>query len=129
MDNGGYDDPATYLGERLQKPLNRPYYAHVKACLIYWKESKQIDEYKKEAQDLADLFGELGFTVMSYEIPPENSELELEYFITGQRMEINRMTSSDTPCLLIIHYGGHGDKDDDKHSEHGPQERRAVWRA
>ncbi|KAG9189814.1 hypothetical protein G6011_06682 [Alternaria panax] len=41
------------------------------------------------------------------------------------------MDTLAAPCLLIIHYGGHGDKDDDKSyvGPGGPQQRRAVWRA
>ncbi|KAF2447403.1 hypothetical protein P171DRAFT_429047 [Karstenula rhodostoma CBS 690.94] len=38
----------------------------------------------------------------------------------------SRMHKTGSPGLFIIHYGGHGDPDDDKRQG---QERRSVWRA
>jgi hypothetical protein len=124
-----------YLSQHLEKPVPLQRYAAVKALIIYWENSDGLVEYANEANNLGEFFQGLQFDTELYKIPVlggQDSELELKAFIIQQQASLTRrMRGLEAPCLLIIHYGGHGDKDDDKHATGigGPQERRAVWRA
>lgn len=125
-----------YLSRHLEKPVPFQRYAAVKAIILYWEDSDGFEEYAKEADELKDFFQGLQFDTELCKIPVlcgQDSELELHSFILEKQKQLRRRMRDldEAPCLLIVHYGGHGDKDDDKHATGigGPQERRSVWRA
>ncbi|RAR05684.1 protein kinase-like (pk-like) [Stemphylium lycopersici] len=125
-----------YLSRHLEKPVPFQRYAAVKAIILYWEDSDGFEEYAKEADELKDFFQGLQFDTELCKIPVlcgQDSELELHSFILEKQKQLRRQMRDldEAPCQLIVHYGGHGDKDDDKHATGigGPQERRSVWRA
>lgn len=126
------DENKKYLAEAIEKPVRRERYAAVKALIIYWENSENLNKYVEEARKVDSFFKSLNFETEMYPIPKTNSQVEVRGFITQQQLSLaRRMTTLGAPCLLIIHYGGHGDKDDEvnRTGRGGPQRRRAVWRA
>jgi len=92
-------------------------YDLVAVLVIYWKDCKDKG-YEKEGHAVGELFrGDFGYSVGYYEIPSADSELELDARINSYLREHRK---SET--LLIIHYGGHGNPDD----EYG-QKQESVW--
>jgi hypothetical protein len=121
-----------YLAHLIQKPVPLVRYAAVKAVILYWEESDMLGAYVGEAKMVETFFQKQNFETELYPIPTKNSQTEVCSFIAHQNKDLaRRMDVLDAPCLLIIHYGGHGDKDDDIHYDGpgGRQKRRAVWRA
>jgi hypothetical protein len=125
------DDAKEYLAQRLEKPIGRRRYVNVKALILYWEESDKLEKYQEEAQQMEALFQSLHYETQLYQIRMDHSQLGLFRFIADYCIALNAcMREGPYPSsLLIIHYGGHGDQDDDKHALDGPQERRAVWKA
>lgn len=116
------------LAEGLEKPL-RNGYAAVRVLILYWKEDSRMTDYKEEAKNVSDFFSALQYEIRVYEIPTDDShEATLDMIYEERKHMQQRIKSLSAPCLLIIHYGGHGDKNDGKDSEGRLQERRAVWR-
>lgn len=93
-------------------------YESVAVLIIYWKDCTDKG-YKTEALEVGRLFGkDFGYSVEYYEIPTNDTcELELDTRINRLLVE-NRKPET----LLIIHYGGHGNPDDD-----AGKERESVW--
>jgi hypothetical protein len=122
------NDAKHYFNERLEQTLPYGDYEYVKAVILFWEESDKPDAYRKEAESLGSLFqDEFRFDVEYYPIPIEEAHTSVLGFINDHVKTLNiRMKKTGSPCLLIIHYGGHGDPDDDKRQG---QERRSVWRA
>ena len=111
-------------------PPSPPPYAYVKAVMLYWENSDAFSDHEEEARQLESVFKALDFETVVYHIPISNSQLDLHSFIAQQRVIVARREAIVRgSCLLIIHYTGRGDKDDDVHAVEGPQRRRAVWRA
>jgi hypothetical protein len=110
------------LKDELNKSLESRFkrtteYDLVAVLVIYWKNCKDKG-YKEEGRTVGELFRKgFGYSVEYYEIPAADSELELDARINNYLREHRR---SET--LLIIHYGGHGNPDD----EHG-QNQESVW--
>jgi hypothetical protein len=126
------DDAKRYLAHHLERPLIHSRYAVVKALIIYWEESDKLEKYREEAIKLQELFQGLRYDTSFYQIPVQDSHMKLHGFIIDHCNKLSDQRQEkkhEAPYLLIIHYGGHGDKDDDKHAPDGPQQRRAVWRA
>jgi hypothetical protein len=129
-DLAGNASKEEYLAQNLGKPLDRAHYAAIKVLIIYWEQSNQFAEYEAEAAKLEAFFRDLSFITERYLIPSTASHVSLHAKISQCRLELVLLSLRlDAPCLLIVHYGGHGDKDDDKHDPSRPQERRSVWRA
>jgi hypothetical protein len=128
-----HDDTAKdYLAQHLERPLGHSEYTEVQALIIYWQESDKLEAYEEEAGKLQELFRVLQYDTEVYKIPVQDSQLNLSEVILRHCNRLSgqlRGSEHDPSSLLIIHYGGHGDKDDDKHATDGRQERRAVWRA
>lgn len=93
-------------------------YESVAVLLIYWKGCTDRG-YKEEAQQVGQLFrDDFGYSVEYYEIPAADTcELDLDTRINTFLVDNRRPET-----LLIIHYGGHGNPDDD----HG-QMHESVW--
>lgn len=93
-------------------------YDKVHVLLLHWQKS-DLSGFKAEAFALEKLFSErFQYRVLHWEIPPDNSQLLLDAKIA------NFLASLIEPRSLgIIHYGGHGDADEDSPI----RERRSVW--
>jgi hypothetical protein len=113
------------LTEQLNTQLSQTFprsndYREVHVLLIYWKESvtPKSPSFQDEAIDLALFFNhEFKYTVTQFEIPLDQSEIAL-------KAEIYRFILNKSPdALLILHYGGHSDEDDDRETHR----RQAVW--
>jgi hypothetical protein len=133
MDPWAKDDGSKeYLAQRIGKDVPLVRYAAVKAVIMYWQRSDNVKGYFDEAVKVQQFFKKQNFETDLYAIPMINSQDEVNYFIAQEQVFLARRRNVlSAPCLLIIHYGGHGDKDDDIHHDGpgGPQKRRAVWRA
>jgi hypothetical protein len=110
------------LKEELNKSLEGRFkrttdYDAVAVLVIYWKKCKDKG-YEDEAHQVGELFTkDFGYSVQFYEIPAADSELEMDARI-NKFLRDNRKVET----LLIIHYGGHGNADD----EYG-QNKESVW--
>jgi hypothetical protein len=95
-------------------------YRTVEVLVLYWEDGDE--GYQVEGRAVRRMFEDLfRYSVTEFAIPSTESYFHLLGLIS------HTLTKRDSgPALLIIHYGGHGDRDDDKHSG---QERRAVWAA
>ncbi|KAL1796259.1 hypothetical protein ACET3X_004799 [Alternaria dauci] len=134
MDSGATDnDYERRLKHLVEKPVPLVRYAAVRAVILHWEDSDRLEDYVREAEMVESFFKEgLKFDTQVWAIPSNHSQIEMRKFVMDQQaLLVRRMALLDAPCLLIIHYGGHGDKDDDIHytGPGGPQQRRAVWRA
>lgn len=122
------NDTLNNLQDRINQKLRVPrydIYEIVHVLLIYWRDGHE--GYRMEGQRLREyLEHELGYIdVEEYPIPAEDSYLALDGYIGGSILKINQLVAKkQSSALLIIHYGGHGDEDDDKSLG---QERRSVW--
>ncbi|GAB1319631.1 hypothetical protein MFIFM68171_09841 [Madurella fahalii] len=102
------------LEDRFRRSSN---YDHIAVLIIYWRDCTDRG-YFQEAGQIAELFSsDFGYKVELYEIPTDDPELELDARISNFLL---RNRKPDT--LLILHYGGHGNPDDDR-----GQDRESVW--
>ena len=114
------------LKERLNERLKRTsiaQYDYVKVLLLFWAGStKENLEFRDEGRRLGKFFSEeFDFSVEEFPIPFAFSQLALQSRITDEVIAASTVAQArGEPSLLIIHYGGHGDEDEDP-------ERRAVW--
>ena len=94
-------------------------YKRVSVLMIYWEESDH-DGFEEEARSLGKVFSdELHFEVDYYAIPSKQSHIKLDMRINSLLDECGHRGH-----LIIIHYGGHGDPNDDD-----GEEKLAVWAA
>lgn len=115
------ESPKTRLNQalRVQSWRTRNDYKAVAVLIIYWQDSDDVG-FENEARSLGNLFADdFHYEVEYFMIPSLAPYLSLDNkissFLTkhGQR-----------DCLAIIHYGGHGDPDDEDDCE-----KLAVWAA
>jgi hypothetical protein len=67
------------------------------------------------------------FEVEDFAIPSSKGHRRLRRFVEDSLDDASaRAKELNSSSLLILHYGGHGDRNDDKHKG---QERRSVWAA
>ena len=67
------------------------------------------------------------YDVEIFAIPSVSSQLRLDNFISQVLLKIeDEARKTSLLSLLIIYYGGHGDRNDDRHKG---EERRSVWAA
>ena len=110
---------------RLEEELNRNYdngndYVAGSMLSLYWQEADNAG-YKDESDKVVQFFSSMGFDTAIYPIPSDNSHIELLSRI------ISLIKSHGKPgCLVVIHYGGHGDADNDRGMD---REAQAVWAA
>ncbi|KAL9089810.1 MAG: hypothetical protein Q9165_005604 [Trypethelium subeluteriae] len=114
------------LNERLKSSIRSETYGFAKALTLYWAEGEV--GFREEAQEFGRFVRDIfEYEVEEFEIPTLMSAQSLKGVVLNSAIEAGKHAiSSKTQSLLIIHYGGHGDKDDDKHAG---QERRSVWAA
>ena len=93
-------------------------YKSISVLVLYWQDGER--SFQDEAHRVGELFAvDFHYEVEYYEIPSDNSHRRLD-------TKINSFLDDhgDPDHLMIIHYGGHGDADDDN-----AQEKLAVWAA
>lgn len=115
------------LNYRLLSLIHGRHYEKIHALVLYWQDGHP--SYRIEAQLVTRLLrDDFQYFVVEFPIPSSNSYAELMQLISRTLIDIGASTATQrlSSSLLIIHYGGHGDKDDDRHAG---QERRAVWAA
>lgn len=94
-------------------------YKSISMLAIYWEEGDDAG-FKEEAYSIGTLFATaFHYVVDYYAIPSEDSHMELDGRINAFISE-----HRDPNNLIIIHYGGHGDPDDET-----AREKLAVWAA
>jgi len=111
------EDPA-----RLNDLLSRYYkkraeYDRVTVLVIYWQECSNSG-FKQEAIKIGALMSTaFKYSVEYFEIPSISSQLALD-------VRLNELLTANQQdgTLLIIHYGGHGEIDDDHDNQ-------SVWAA
>lgn len=94
-------------------------YEKVTVWTVYWAET-DIPGFKDEADKIRHFFRDtFHFSVHAFAIPSKRSHLALDTQVNDFLLHFD-----DPSALLIIHYGGHGDWDDDIHIG---QDRQSVW--
>ena len=115
--------------ERVKEELNNALRGHhtrfadyksIWVLVLYWEDCHA--KFKDEARAIGELFAlEFNYNVEYYQIPARQSQLQLDQKI-GQIL----LQHGDPDSLIIIHYGGHGDRDNDTRQG---RYRRSVWAA
>ena len=73
---------------------------------VYWGTGDHIDDFREDSKRLRNLFVRLQYPfVEEYAIPETNSEADLE-----QEIWKHLHAFQNGQCVLIIYYGGHGEK-------------------
>lgn len=109
------------LNDDLRSSIKQGGYSKVEALVLCWEEGE--DDFKREAVHVENLLQDVfNFPTEIFAIPSENSQWAVLHAVTGKLCSVQ----GKGPSLLVLHYGGHGDADDDKHSG---QEKRSVWAA
>lgn len=81
----------------------RTRYVQVSALLLSWEDEDPRLPVPIERNALKDVIIELyGFEVEEWQIPAVNSRMELNLRV------LNFLRNSDTKCLKIVYYAGHG---------------------
>lgn len=118
---------AVNTSDRLLDQLNREIdvtfqsggYIHINVLILYWQDGDP--GYANEARDVRNLFEHVfHYPVTMFAIPSEESYTELFKEVAKF---FGRM---DEQSLLIVHYGGHGDPNDDDHNK---EQKQSVWAA
>ena len=94
-------------------------YKSISALVIRWENSDNPG-FEEEAFEVGKLFeNDLSYNVEYYAIPSISSQRRLD-----DRINSFFDNNEGSGHLMIIHYGGHGDADDDP-----GQEKLAIWAA
>ncbi|KAI8625883.1 hypothetical protein F5Y19DRAFT_240196 [Xylariaceae sp. FL1651] len=114
------------LNQSLHLSLRRRTYESVKVIVLYWEDGHQ--GYQDEGRAVAETFkAAFQYSTEEFAIPSSNSYAHVLGLMTRVLLELGTATEkTKAASLLIVHYGGHGDRDDNKHQG---QEKRSVWAA
>jgi hypothetical protein len=120
------DDLAKQLNQKLQSSARSRAYSYAKVLTLYWQDGHE--DFRKEGQELGQMFKELfQYAVEEFAIPTSQSYLQLHNFVTQSMLHVIKSAEEKRGApLLIIHYSGHGDQNDDKIKG---EEKRSVWAA
>ncbi len=120
------DDLAKQLNQKLQSSARSRAYSYAKVLILYWQDGHE--DFRKEGQELGQMLKELfQYAVEEFAIPTSQSYLQLHNFVTQSMLHVTKSAEEKRGApLLIIHYGGHGDQNDDKIKG---EEKRSVWAA
>jgi hypothetical protein len=112
------------VNQKLEKSARLSTYANAQVLLVSWEGEEP--GFKKEGDDLGRMFRETFlFSTQDFEIPLADSHLRTHHFITQSALTLSEsVKNTKGSALLIIHYGGHADRNDRKHDG---EEKRAVW--
>lgn len=109
------------LNDDLRSSIEQNGHSRVEALVLCWEDGE--DDFKKEALRVKHLWENVfHFPTTVFLIPSKNSHFAVLQSVAGKLCSVQERG----PSLLVLHYGGHGDADDDKHSG---QEKRSVWAA
>ncbi|KAK0670323.1 hypothetical protein QBC41DRAFT_96514 [Cercophora samala] len=108
------------LNQDLETTVRYHGYAKVTTLVTYWEDGHP--GFVEEGNDVAAMFrNTFNFDVTTFAIPSSDSYPAL------LKVVLECMTAkAPGPALFIVHYGGHGDRNDDRHNQ---EERRSVWAA
>jgi len=110
------------VNETLQSSIQRRDSTKAQVLVLYWDDGEE--GFKEEARAVRTLFEQVfHYPVSEFAIPTTNSYFALLASVAEALALAHDQAGTS---LFIIHYGGHGDRDDDKHKG---EERRAVWAA
>jgi hypothetical protein len=128
MDNKMKPDWESHINQQLELSTRSRVYACVKVLILYWDGGDP--GFEAEGRELGQLFADketFNFAVEEFAIPRSNSYLKLHNFIIQSLLHLSSYADEKRGAsLLIIRYGGHGDRNDDKHDG---EEKRSVWAA
>ncbi|KAK4205083.1 hypothetical protein QBC40DRAFT_65783 [Triangularia verruculosa] len=117
-DTSHQSDLLLALNDDLNTTIQSRSCARVKVLVTYWQDGDHPG-YKTEGEEVGQLFQSLfHFDVETFPIPSSDSYVALLGAVTGGL--------AAKPSLFIVHYGGHGDKNDDHKNG---EIRRSVWAA
>jgi hypothetical protein len=122
------EDWEKYINSQIELSASSRSYVCVKVLIVYWEEGDA--GFKREGRELRAMFADketFGFATDEFAIPSSESHLHLLNFIASSLLEASTYAKEQRgTSLVIIHYGGHGDRNDDRHSG---EQRRSVWAA
>jgi hypothetical protein len=113
-----------YLNRALEKTARLNAYTAAQVLTLYWEDEKE--GFQNESRQIGNVFNNMfGYPVKPFAIPLSNSYLELHRYVTGEALGLSKRTEATRGLgLMIIYYGGHGDRNDRKHEG---ENRQAVW--
>jgi len=97
-------------------------YHSVVVLVLYWEKADH-QAYKEEAEQVCELFGKCFGYKLQGQQPVAIPEVKSGLFVSREIDNLMYENDENTN-LLIIHYGGHGDRDDN-----GKGTKRSVWAA
>jgi hypothetical protein len=120
------EDLTKDLNERIQSLSVFSAYSAVKVLILYWCDGQ--DDFRNEGQKLGKLFAtSFNYDVEEFSIPSTNSYLSLHNVVIKRLLDVIKSSKEKRGLpLLIIHYGGHGEQNDDRRKG---EERRSVFAA
>ncbi|CAG8953482.1 hypothetical protein HYFRA_00010232 [Hymenoscyphus fraxineus] len=115
-----------HLNQKIGSAIRSNKYVSIKVLILYWCEGDE--GFKTEGREFGLLLQDtFQYAIEEFAIPSSQSELHLRGVVNRILLELATTSEEkNASSLLIIHYGGHGDKNDDRHAG---EERRAVWAA
>jgi hypothetical protein len=115
-----------HLNQQLESSIRSRDYTAVKVLILYWQDG--IDGFREEGQLLGRLFEEkFQYCVDEFAIPTKRSYRQLQQFVSKSLLALEEQAdATQGASLLIIHYGGHGDENNDTRQG---EEKRSVWAA
>ncbi|CAG8973486.1 hypothetical protein HYALB_00002811 [Hymenoscyphus albidus] len=113
-----------HLNQKIGSAIRSNKYVSIKVLILYWREGNE--GFKTEGREFGLLLQDtFQYAIEEFAIPSSQSELHLRGVVNQILLELATTSEEkNASSLLIIHYGGHGDKNGDRHAG---QERRAVW--
>ena len=120
------EDFAKQVNQKLRSSACTRAYSYAKVLILYWQDGHE--DFRKEGQELGQMFRDsFQYAVEEFAIPTSQSYLQLHNFVTQSMLHVTKSAEEKGGApLLIIHYGGHGDQDDDVSKG---EEKRSVWAA
>ena len=114
------------INQKLRSLSRHRSYAAVQVLTVYWQDGDE--GFRREGEALGDLFRcAFHYDVIAFPIPTVRSQQRLQHVIQESIFKLEESTFiKDNSALLIVHYGGHGDPDDDRKAG---ELRQSVWAA
>jgi hypothetical protein len=120
------EDLTKDLNDKIQSLSVSSAYSAVKVLILYWSDGQ--DDFRDEGQNLGRVFAtSFNYDVEEVPIPSINSYLNLHNIIIKRLLDVIKAAKEKCGLpLLVIHYGGHGDQNDDRQKG---EEKRSVFAA
>lgn len=119
-------DLTDQINQKLRSLSRQRMYAIVQVLIVYWEEGDE--GFRTEGEALGTLFkNTFHYDVLAFPIPTARSQQRLQHFVQDLIFKLEESAfKHDESVLLIIHYGGHGDPNDDRKAG---ELRQSVWAA